>query len=117
MKMATASGSFFFTCCAPCTSISSTRSSPVARASSSCLRGVPYQCFPKHLRVLQKLARATLRSNSASEMKSYHFPGLSVGARRPRGARNGKHHARQASSLCTSVDLPEPEGPETMNDH
>ena len=47
IKMATAAGSFCFTCSAPCTSISRTRSRPLRCASSSHRRGVPYRCLPK----------------------------------------------------------------------
>ena len=70
MKIATASGNFCFTCRAPCTSISSTRSIPSRRASSTHLRGVPYQCLPNTGHTREIRPAATRRSNSASEMKS-----------------------------------------------
>ena len=113
--MATAAGNFRFTCSAPCTSISSTRSRPLRRASSSHLRGVPYRCLPKTRAYSRNSPWLTLRSNSASDTKSYHFPALSVSLG-GRVVHEMENIVPGTSSIFfTSVDLPEPDGPETMN--
>src|SRR5437879_10598484 len=79
MKMATAPGSFCFTCAAPCTSISSTKSKPLWRASSSHFRGVPYQLLPNTCADSRNSPRSTICWNSASVTKLYHLPAFSVG--------------------------------------
>src|ERR1700683_4138468 len=91
------------------------RSSPRALAKSSQLRGVPYQCLPNTCAYSRNSPACFIRSNSASEMKLYHLPSLSA-------LRGGRVVHETDSSVpgsskivSTSVDFPDPEGPETMN--
>src|ERR1700690_3252743 len=114
MKIATAPGRFFFTCIAPWTSISRTRFFRLERASSSQRRGVPYQFLPKTCAYSRNSPDCFMRSNSSSDTKLYHLPRLSVW----RGGRvvheTDSSVLGRSRMLWTSVDLPEPEGPETM---
>src|ERR1700751_3881576 len=103
--MATEEGSFRFTCSAPCTSISSTKSSSLLRASSRYRRGVPYLCFPKTHAYSRNSPALTLRSNSSSVTKSYHFPALSV-SRGGRVVQETEDIVPETSSIfCTRVDF------------
>jgi len=74
-------------------------------------RGVPYQCLPK-TGVFQKLALAGPAVKSSSDIKSYHFPGLSVVLADAWCWRS--KHRPELHIFATSVDFPEPR-PETMN--
>src|ERR1700683_3772497 len=114
-KTATAPGNFCFTCKAPWTSISRTKSFFSACASFSDLRGVPYQFFPNTCAYSRKSPRSTICWNSGSETKLYHLPSLSV----LRGMRVVHETDSMVPGNCkifsTRVDFPEPDGPETMS--
>ena len=115
MKMATASGSFSFTCSAPCTSISRTRSffcAALRRATSAA-------CRTSSCRRPGRIPEIRPAPPSAEIQLRYEIVPFAVAfrlARRARGARNRKHRAAAVRrSFSTSVDLPEPDGPETIN--
>jgi len=107
-------GSLRRTCKAPCTSISRTRSSPCCVAASSHFFGVPYQFFPNTCAYSRNWPVSTICWNSLSETKLYHLPSLSV----LRGARvvheTDNMVPGNSRIFSTSVDFPEPDGPETI---
>src|SRR5580698_8755477 len=88
---------------------------PRLPASSSHFRGVPYQFLPKTWAYSRNSPRATICSNSASEMKLYHSPLVSV-ARGERVVYETDHSMLGSSRIFfTRVDFPEPDGPETIS--
>src|ERR1700726_1905057 len=78
-------------------------------------RGVPYKFLPNTCAYSKNSPRATISWNSASVTKVYHLPSVSV--------LRGRRVVHETDSivpgsfriLSTSVDLPEPEGPETIS--
>src|SRR5580658_1687401 len=95
--------------------MSSSRSCPAARASSSETRAVPYRCSPKTSACSRKRPASTMRKNSSRVVKWYSRPSSSD----PRGWRVVHETAKSTPLTClrsslTSVLLPEPEGAEMM---
>ena len=113
MKMLAASGTFFFTCAAPCTSMSSSRSLPRANASRrNASRGAVV--VAEDLGVFQELRpRRSCFSNSSRVMKKYSRPDLLAAARQTRGVADGKLQVgddatqlRWSASICPSLRAP-----------
>src|SRR5688572_3060038 len=113
MNTLTASSYWTRTCAAPCTSTSSSRSTPCSRARSYSARAVPYS-WPWTSAHSRNSPRAFMARNASRSTKWYCTPSRSPA----RGWRvvceiEKRSRSTSASTRERTVDFPAPDGPDT----